>query len=759
MNDTVLAIDVGSKGIKFVFWHPKGRKIEIIDALVFLGEEFIHIGGTPSPGKEMQMVRDTLKDYIRKSDISLSADEVSGADKVYVLTRDRKRSILDVLHALFKCLLACVSKRFDVIDIKKSAVTITVPAQTDIQKKTEKIFKEAADEYGFETDNMKFLPEPEAAAQAWEWLPYFLRQYHLGMDKNSRNYQLDDEIVVVDCGGGTLDWAFLRRNKESGTDFKCVGGDHSPRTKDMIDGSFRTDVTEEHIESAINDLKKYIDESGKKTQILLIGGNYGMLKKKFKKDKYRIVLPDSLRASLLATVVGGFLYENAAAYYSLGRENIKENPRIAVAAFEKALAIDPSHEKACLALVEACIDLDELDRAKKAGLPDDISPLDRAQLIRKGVGQANKKTSEQKFDEAIAYLEFARRIDPNNMRTRLEIAKIRYFQGNLERVEDLYDALDILKSWRDINDDNFSQASELLTAEAIRRVEKELAGAIWIENSDFKNAKAYSLIAEQAYKVAQEANVDSGPENPHVEANKGNLERVEDLYDALDILKGWGDINDDNFKQASKLLIEEAIRLVKEELAKRNFESANKYFLIAEQACKINIEIGGAHSEQSNSRLDSLDKVGKVLQKVLKIAPDSQGAQNMMETLKGKYIEIFEDSLRQLKHQDAEEMLKGVTSAKHILRKFTVIWSESSNWEKMSRMLKAAVKRSINDCFRQSKLKAAAGILREFPNEQRQAQLSEAYKRRGMVHRLNQRFEQAKTDFALADKFRVETHE
>ena len=425
MNETIIAIDVGSKGIKFVFWHPESSEIEIIDALVFLEEE-------------IPMVLDTLKDCIRKWDISTSAD------KVYISARDGERDILNVLHALFKRILASVSKRFGVIDIKKFPlqdimVTITVPAQELIRAQTTKIFEEAALKYGFNPDNVKFLPEPEAAAQAWEWLPYFPFQY-LWIDKNLHNHQLDDEIVVVDCGGGTLDWAFLRRNKESGTDFECVRVDHNPRTKDMIDGSIKTEVTEEHIETVISDLKKYIDEIEKKIekkpQILLVGGNYdsSVLKEMFKKDKYRIVSSDSPRAALLATVIGGFLYKNAAAYYALGQKNMKEAPRIAVAAFQKALSIDPTYEDASFSLVAAAIEADVPDVAEKV-LPIEISPLDKDILNYKCLNQMVTKLSHRKPDEAVAYVELARKINPahSNSDTQLRIA-IQYNASDIIKI-------------------------------------------------------------------------------------------------------------------------------------------------------------------------------------------------------------------------------------------------------------------------------------------------------------------------------------
>ena len=73
----------------------------------------------------------------------------------------------------------------------------------------EGLLREAADEAGF--SEVELVPEPVAAARAWLM----------------ETGESADAVCVLDCGGGTIDWAYLRRD---GNDFRIVaecppGGD------------------------------------------------------------------------------------------------------------------------------------------------------------------------------------------------------------------------------------------------------------------------------------------------------------------------------------------------------------------------------------------------------------------------------------------------------------------------------------------------------------------------------------------------------
>ena len=79
------------------------------------------------------------------------------------------------------------------------SVVLTTPGFYRLPER--KGLKSAAEAAGFKPP-VELLPEPEAAARAW---------LALGAPENANEY---NDVIVLDCGGGTLDWAYLHKGKD-----------------------------------------------------------------------------------------------------------------------------------------------------------------------------------------------------------------------------------------------------------------------------------------------------------------------------------------------------------------------------------------------------------------------------------------------------------------------------------------------------------------------------------------------------------------
>ena len=78
-----------------------------------------------------------------------------------------------------------------------SRVCLTLPSL--YRPVEERALRDAAAEAGFAADAVELLPEPVAAARAWL----------------AETGKAADEVVVFDAGGGTIDWAYLRRENNA----------------------------------------------------------------------------------------------------------------------------------------------------------------------------------------------------------------------------------------------------------------------------------------------------------------------------------------------------------------------------------------------------------------------------------------------------------------------------------------------------------------------------------------------------------------
>jgi formylglycine-generating enzyme required for sulfatase activity len=110
----------------------------------------------------------------------------------------RRHTPLELLAALFGDLRKRSARELPALAGKlPESLYLTVPALYGPSE--EKLMRQAAKAAGFTEEGVALIPEPVAAARAW-----------LAETAGSAN-----SVVVLDCGGGTIDWAWLRRDGES----------------------------------------------------------------------------------------------------------------------------------------------------------------------------------------------------------------------------------------------------------------------------------------------------------------------------------------------------------------------------------------------------------------------------------------------------------------------------------------------------------------------------------------------------------------
>jgi len=110
--------------------------------------------------------------------------------------RANRRSVtpLDLLALLLRELREQAGREIPVFQgIPPEALSLTLPALFGSPE--ERLLRDAAAQAGFDPKRVELIPEPIAAARAW-----------LSVTGDAAL-----EVVVLDCGGGTIDWAYLRR--------------------------------------------------------------------------------------------------------------------------------------------------------------------------------------------------------------------------------------------------------------------------------------------------------------------------------------------------------------------------------------------------------------------------------------------------------------------------------------------------------------------------------------------------------------------
>ena len=197
MNNKI-AIDFGTSRTKAAYYDTNRKNAE----LVRLGR-----GVDPIPSL---FHRDKNGEtYIGEDARDKLKDEPKGSIAQLKLQLQQRRPLRpwgkrvlpeDLLVCLFKELRETVATTVPLFYEQGPPLSVVLTTTLYYSFAEREVLKSAAEKVGFEPPD--FLPEPEAAARAW---------LALGAPKDADRFS---EVVVLDCGGGTLDWAYLHKDRD-----------------------------------------------------------------------------------------------------------------------------------------------------------------------------------------------------------------------------------------------------------------------------------------------------------------------------------------------------------------------------------------------------------------------------------------------------------------------------------------------------------------------------------------------------------------
>lgn len=192
MIDTI-AIDFGTMRTKVAYRDPMRNTLELmrlgqderpfVPSLFFLGEDGRRLFGDEAADF---LDSDPLGFLPRPLKRELREQWVRAGNRV-------KATPTELLSILFAGLRKRTSEIACFRDAPPKGLVLTVPAQYGPPDRD--ILTASARNAGFHDDCITFIDEPIAAAQAWL------------AELNGK----EEYVVVLDCGGGTLDWACLHR--------------------------------------------------------------------------------------------------------------------------------------------------------------------------------------------------------------------------------------------------------------------------------------------------------------------------------------------------------------------------------------------------------------------------------------------------------------------------------------------------------------------------------------------------------------------
>lgn len=195
MTDTI-AIDFGTMRTKIAYLEPNRNTLELmrvghderpyIPSLFFLGEDGRRLFGDDAAE---YLDSDPLAFLLRPLKRELREQWVRAGNRV-------KATPTELLSLLFAGLRKRTGEVACFRDAPPTRLILTVPAQYGPPDK--EVLSAAALNAGFRNECITFIDEPIAAAQAW--------LVELGGK--------EEYVVVLDCGGGTLDWACLHRSEK-----------------------------------------------------------------------------------------------------------------------------------------------------------------------------------------------------------------------------------------------------------------------------------------------------------------------------------------------------------------------------------------------------------------------------------------------------------------------------------------------------------------------------------------------------------------
>jgi len=194
MNDTI-ALDFGTMRTKVAYHDTTRNSLELmrlgrderpyIPSLFFLGEDGRRLFGDDAVE---HLDSDPLAFLPKPLKRELREQWVRAGNRV-------KATPTELLSILFCGLRNRTSEVACFRETAPTGIFLTVPAQYGPPDR--EVLAKAAHNAGFYEERIRFVDEPVAAAQAW--------LAELG--------GTEDFVVVLDCGGGTLDWACLHRSE------------------------------------------------------------------------------------------------------------------------------------------------------------------------------------------------------------------------------------------------------------------------------------------------------------------------------------------------------------------------------------------------------------------------------------------------------------------------------------------------------------------------------------------------------------------
>ena len=206
-NSATFAIDFGTDRIKAAYFDSESatpRLIKLradcfaIPALFYVerDSEGLYVGETAE-----RRIQEDPRGGIELLKISIPNnthwDRDGSVKEKWIRRNGRQLKPSDLLAHLFKELRMRIEAEIS-SDAPLNRVTLTITAA--YSRKESKILEIAAEKTGFKKDAVNYLAEPEAAATEW------IRQ--IGDTEKSVK-----DLIVLDCGGGTLDIAYLYRSE------------------------------------------------------------------------------------------------------------------------------------------------------------------------------------------------------------------------------------------------------------------------------------------------------------------------------------------------------------------------------------------------------------------------------------------------------------------------------------------------------------------------------------------------------------------
>ena len=188
-----ISIDLGSVRIKVAIWRQEEQSSELIrfppdqlpyfPSVYYLDEKGHKVFGGDAIQALAHNPAGGLRNAIKKELCS----------KRVVAGNGETARPVDVVHGVLEIIIEVVRSMQILAGDIPEAITFCVPREYSVDDK--EVLRSAATKAGVLADKVSFIDDPVAAVQAWYWATE--------MD--------DDQVVILDCGGGSARWSCVRR--------------------------------------------------------------------------------------------------------------------------------------------------------------------------------------------------------------------------------------------------------------------------------------------------------------------------------------------------------------------------------------------------------------------------------------------------------------------------------------------------------------------------------------------------------------------